>query len=91
MSARLKIYGWTGFRHDAGTRLQTREILAATSIAAVRRIAGITAADWRWSGCETGNAIEVTIATARPGVVFWKPLDFRSEDGTGWTAVEVES
>ncbi|ULD38853.1 hypothetical protein [Rhodococcus qingshengii] len=76
MARSLKVYGWRGFRD--GT--QSREVIAAESIADVLRRAGITRADWKWSGGETRNPEEVAIATANPGTVFWHPLDEHPTD-----------
>jgi hypothetical protein len=76
VSRSLKVYGWRGFRE--GT--QSREVMAAESVAEVLRRAGVTRATWNWSGGETRNPEEVAIATPEPGTVFWHPLDEHPAD-----------
>lgn len=87
-SRRLKVYGWTGHRFECppapnGSH-QTREIVAASSVAEVMRLSGR-----RRSGlfniCETGNDEEIATAMAEPGVVFWRGInDWRGP----WTRTE---
>lgn len=90
MTKRLKVYGWTDSRpHTRGPNNphgQTREILAAHSVAELLRITGMTRHQWNVGGCETGNADEIRIATERPGIIFYQPLNQRTD--TGWTADE---
>ena len=77
MPKKLKVYGWIGWRREAGTRpnnQQTREIVAATSMAEVGRIIG-TPHRQLFNLGETGNPRELEVALAEPGVVFWRPLD----------------
>lgn len=78
---KLKVYGWTGRRHEAmmpgNHHGQTREIMAAKSAAEVQRVAGLTRSEWEHSGCETGNEKEIETAMAKPGTVFWAPLNLR--------------
>jgi hypothetical protein len=80
MARKLKVYGWQGFRIEAGKaarnhRNQTREIAAATSMAACARAAGENSPRKLFGLCETGNDEECELALAEPGVVFWRPLD----------------
>lgn len=80
----FRVFGRTGWRRECppapnGGR-QTREIVAAKTIASARRLFGCTMAQWRCSGCETGNEEEITQAMSKPGVVFWRPLDARKEE-----------
>lgn len=88
MAKQLKVYGWTGMRNEAlGPRNrhgQTREIVAAYSAAEVRRITGLTRAEWEHSGCETGNENEIQAASSKPGTVFWTNLN-ASGDSPEWT------
>ena len=79
MVSKLKVYGWTGqggreFERPANGNQQTREIVATTSKAEVRRIAGLAPSV---EITETRNVVEVTTATAEPGTVLWRPLDSR--------------
>lgn len=82
----LKVWGWVGWRAECPPSPngghQTREIVAAHSFAEVVRLADTTAYYLRNHGCVTGNVEEVAIATASPGIVFWRPLDHRG--GGGW-------
>lgn len=72
----LKVYGWVGFRtRKEGHAGQTREIVAAKSMAEAARVAGIKPHYLRTYGCETGNPEELRVALADPGVVYWRPLD----------------
>lgn len=78
----LKVYGWTGSRRAAyklsGNRHpQTREIVAAHSWAEAERLYGGRIA--RDFASITGNVEETAQALARPGVVFWRPLDHRQQ------------
>jgi hypothetical protein len=74
VTRRLKVYGWQGWRPaetGLGSRGATREIVAARSMTEVGRIVG-DRPDRLFNLGETGNAEEIRIATAKPGVVFWK-------------------
>ena len=86
--AKLKVYGYTGmpFRDTKPETRQVRVIVAATSCKAaveVLRRAGqsnLTEGFLAKYGGETGNQVEIEVATARPGTVFW-----RSEWGSSKT------
>lgn len=67
-----KVYGWQGWR--SASRGQTREIVAARSIAEVIRITGGRRSDL-FNIDVTGNTTEITQALSDPGTVFWRPLD----------------
>ena len=85
----MKVYGWTGRRNprefqahfpDAPSwNIQTREFVAAPSKAAVYRITGGRPSE-HFNITETGNKRELEIATANPGVVYWRPLDAYKAD-----------
>lgn len=82
----LKVYAWSSFRRSApGPHHQTREIVAARSMAAVARMTGHL--DYRsiHNLCETGNAEEIKVALAKPGVIHWRGLN---EYGGEWRAAE---
>ena len=84
----LKVYGWTGFRTEAGTyHSQTRELLLAASKAEVVRVTGLSGNYVRNEVLETGNDEEMAAARdAGRGVRVWRPLDSRGEwnrDGEG--------
>lgn len=85
MTRKLKVFGWRFFRRGA----QTREIMAAPTIKAVREAAGLSRRDWEFSGCETGNKEEVEQAMGTPGVVFYREINAR--DGSEWTTLEDSS
>jgi hypothetical protein len=73
---KLKVYGWQSFRRECtGPHRQTREIVAATSMAEVARIAGVNGPWSLFSLCETGNEREIGIAMVEPGVIFWRPIN----------------
>jgi hypothetical protein len=81
--AKLKVYGVTLIVNECppaanGCR-QARCIVASTSQSKAADLFGMTIGQFRSFGCETGNAKEIEVATAEPGVVFWSPLDW-SED-----------
>jgi len=73
-----KVYGWIGARPESRVQGnhhgQTREIMAAASVAEVLRLTGMTRGEFNRSGCETGNSEELEIALSKPRVVFWQPL-----------------
>ena len=72
----MRVYGWYGNRRGC-TGLpsdQTREIVAARSMAAVARIVGCGDPRRLHCLCETGNEEETAVATAKPGVVHWRPF-----------------
>lgn len=85
MTRKLKVYGWQGYRIKEcppapnGSH-STREICAATSMAAVARAAGEDHPRRLFNLGETGNNEEIAKALAEPGVVFWHPLDERQVD-----------
>lgn len=76
MSSRLRVYGWRAARKGK----QTREIMAAASVAEVMRRTGLTRGEWKHSGAETRNREEIAIATAQPGRLFWRPLNQLESD-----------
>lgn len=71
----MKVYGWQGYRTEAGPRMQTRDIVAANSMAAAARAAGFKYPSQMFNLGETGNKHEIKTAMSAPGVVFWCPLD----------------
>lgn len=81
---KLKVYGWTHYRVECraaanGSR-QTREVMAAKSVAEVMRATGLSRKYLTTYGGETGNQTELATALAAPGVVFWRPLnDYNAE------------
>ncbi|QAY16142.1 hypothetical protein SEA_SONALI_30 [Arthrobacter phage Sonali] len=76
--AKLKVYAWTGTKFTPGSgQRQSRNIIAATSIAELVRLAGIPRSEYKWSGSTTGNPEEVAQAMSKPGTMFWRPLDGR--------------
>lgn len=88
---KLKVYGWTGYRRDCppapnGNR-QTREIVATTS---KKEAARLVDPERSWMRPpvseidETGNAAEIELATANPGVVFWCPIDESYRGAAQW-------
>lgn len=86
----LRVYGYRGMRQECNPEShhhQTREIVAATTKAEARRrfeASGQRVTDPEEIS-ETGNKVEIDVATANIGVVFWKPLDDYSPDAK-WTA-----
>lgn len=60
----LTVYG------TLGGRPQRRRIVATNSKKAARELLGMSAYDFERFAGATGNAVEVAVATARPGVVF---------------------
>lgn len=85
----VKVYGatlWVQACPPApnGNR-QARVIVAARSMADAARAFGHTASAIRNHCCKTGNAEEIRIATAHPGVALWRPLyEHRGE----WTRLK---
>lgn len=71
---KLKVYGWTGSKSGM-PKSQARFIVAAPSITEVLRITGMTRYQFNYSGCETGNAEELSQAMSQPGVVFYQQLN----------------
>lgn len=81
MSRRLRVYGWQGYRHECpGHNRVTREIVAAHSKAEVARIAGASGPWVLFNLSETGNAREIEVASASPGIIFWKPIDHHNDE-----------
>jgi hypothetical protein len=79
MSARMKVYGWRGFKTGMPMG-QARFIVAAGSVSEVLRITGMTRYQFNQDGSETGNAGETAQAMTAPGVVFYRGLnDWRDE------------
>ena len=97
MPRKLKVYGWRGYRGECppapnGSH-QTREIMAALSMAAVTRAMGYKNAQTgirQLDLCETGNDNEIETAMNEPGAVFWCPLNQLPKDRAWTRAPEVE-
>lgn len=70
---KLQVYGWVSFRG----RTQSREVVAAHSLAEVARIAGYKRPSQLFNLEDTGNGPEIAAALSEPGVIFWHPLDER--------------
>ena len=78
----LKVYGWTAHISKRvreqlelpGHIVQARAIVAAPSMAAVGRLLGVRPRTL-FNLSETGNALEIQIATALPQTFFASPLD----------------
>lgn len=83
----LKVFGWTGHR-SASPKLQTREILAATSQKAVAAALGLNNPNQVFNLVQTGNAGEITKAMSQPGTIFWRPLYSRNDHE--WVAVPTK-
>ena len=77
-TSKLKVYGWIGVRSacepSANGSQQTREIVAAPSLAQVMRLTGLSRSYLTNYGCETGNEEELLVALGKPGTIFWQPL-----------------
>lgn len=77
MGRKLKVYGWTAIiGEDLRVRLglerwhrQARAVVAAISLKQVGEIVGVPYRHL-FNLCETGNAHELAICLAEPGVVF---------------------
>jgi hypothetical protein len=76
----LRVYSWQGHRAgahpDAPWNGCTTEVIAAPSVAAVMRATGKTRAALFNLGT-TANEHDVAMATAEPGVWFWRGIDDR--------------
>lgn len=77
--AKLKVYGWTGTNFSESSR-QSRNIIAATSVAEALRLSGTKRSFYNWSGGETRSPKEVAKAMSKPGVMFWQPLNARDDN-----------
>lgn len=79
-----RTFGWQSFRRVGGRTIQTREIVLAASKAAAARAAGVNAPSKLFNLTETHNLVEVALALARPGTIFWAPMStgYRAEDYT---------
>ena len=77
-----KVYGWISSRSGEG---QTREIVAAFSLAGAARLAGVRSPRDLWNITETGSAVEIAVAMnfKTLGCVCWKQLD--EHDPILWT------
>lgn len=72
----MKVYGWQSTRFKAGgAHNQTREIVAAKSMAAAARAAGYERPAQMFNLGETWNADELRVALADPGAVYWSPIN----------------
>lgn len=86
--SKLKVYGWRSHRAECppapnGSH-QTREIMAANSVAEVLRATGMTRSTWNSEGLgETGNPMEIAVAMADPGNIYWKPYNDNNDTWTG--------
>lgn len=93
MARKLKVYGWHGYRHGG----QTRNICAANSFAELVRKVKASGVDVvnnmprRDYTSETGNAAELEVALASPGVVFWRPVDSRARAASHYKRAGTET
>jgi hypothetical protein len=91
VTRQLKVYAMVGHRAgvnpNARGNQQTREIVAAHSVAEAMRKFKATRSEWNHSGGETGNALEVATAMSAPGVVFFAPLNHHNQYPSDWYAV----
>lgn len=85
----LRVFGWQGWRNGSRGSCQTREIVAARSMAAAARFEGASSV-LSLDMCETGNEGEIVAATEHPGIVMWHPLDQLDRDRT-WDRVDKET
>jgi hypothetical protein len=73
----LKVFSWMGHRYDcpaaANGGRQTQEIVAASSMAAAARAAGVQRPRQLDNLTETSNDSDVAQAMSEPGTVFWRP------------------
>lgn len=79
---------YSGLLHRHG---QVHVVVATTSRAALGRILDdlgqhCSRGELRDYWSETGNDTDLSVATAEPGVVFWRPLDDHTRSYLPWTA-----
>lgn len=75
MARKIKVYGWGGWwfdKRNPGTHQQARFIMAATSMAEIKRLLNKTQL---WNVGETGNAKEISLASPEPLTLWVAPLD----------------
>jgi len=80
MARKIKVYGWGGWWYDKrnpGVHQQARFVMAATSMAEVKRLLNQTQL---WNVCETGNAVELSLAMPEPLTLWVSPLDSWGEE-----------
>lgn len=86
MARQLKVYSWIYYRHELPARpngnKQSREVVAAHSVAEVLRLAGITRSEYNWNGGPHASPFATKLALSEPGTVFYTSLDDR--DDSGW-------
>lgn len=70
------IYAWEGFRSLG----QTREVVAAESLAEISRLSGLSLDYLLRYGTITVEPRETEVASANPGVIFWR----RRDDPDDW-------
>ena len=80
---KLKVWSWQGWRQECPPARnggkQTSEVVAAKSMAAAARAAGVKRPAQLFNLGRTGNDEQIAAAMAEPGVVFWRPLDGREK------------
>jgi hypothetical protein len=78
---KLKVYSWTGTNTSTGSSSrQSRNIIAAHSIAEALQLSNTKQSVYKWSGGVTGNKEEVDAAMSRPYIPLWRPLDDREAE-----------
>lgn len=78
MARELKVYG--AMMQVRAVRRQCRVIVAAHSFAEAARLLGTTASFLKAYGAETGNAVELETALAKPGAVFYNIHNMGSKE-----------
>ena len=87
MPRKLKVFAWMGHRGAASDlnpnrNPQTREIMAAPSMAAISRQLDFSPRSVDMM--ETGNEVEIQVAMAEPGVIFWQPISEHRNTPESW-------
>lgn len=83
----MKVYAWQGIQRVNGKRITTREIACANNKRNARALTGnfIPIVEIH----ESCSPDEIRTASARPGVVLWRPIDARAP--YTWTEVPKET
>jgi hypothetical protein len=84
MPKQRKLWGWTNWRDGK----QVREIMYAESQAECIRASGISKRQFRNSASVSANPVDMEIASAKPGVLFYCDLATLRTPASEWKELE---
>jgi len=86
----LKTFCIATFLNGANGNKQVTAIVAASSQRKAADALNVGLHHFRGYASETGNRIQIEVATAQPGVVFWQSINACGKDADLWFSWEAQ-